>query len=216
MSKVKKGVFLVSTAGVLTAILLGFQNCSKTQFTEATGGSVLKTEAAEEGSGNTSAGDDGSMADVPDSPNAANTPDSTSDVPDTQHPSQANNGGKKDRPEEDDSTSSEDEEDSVAAADIVECQMLHPNRKIVLGPEIEISSSNAASSRVCMSRSACLELVNAYANRHDCSLAAGAGQDPTEARQCTEIFPGSKGTCNHAKILADAEVTEILNILANK
>jgi hypothetical protein len=195
MFKAQKGVFLITTAGFLAAIVLGFQNCSQTKFTEASGASILKTEAAD--ADTSSAGDDGSMPDVPD------------------HPSQANNGGKKDHPNSG-SPVTDVPDDSVESADIVECQMLHPNRKIILGAEIVESPSNASSSRVCMSRNACLELVNAYAARHDCSLATGAGHEADPQLQCTEIFPGSRGTCHNAKILSDDEVAEILNRLASK
>ena len=93
--------------------------------------------------------------------------------------------------------------------------MLHPNRKIVLGSEFEMSPSNASSHRVCMTRHACLSLINAYAERHECSLAPGLGQD-AEPTQCTEVFPGTKGTCHNATVLSDEQVSEQLDQLAAK
>lgn len=105
----------------------------------------------------------------------------------------------------------------VAQGDLVECQMLHPNRKIVLGEDLKQSPSNRSSTRVCMSEAACLQIINAYAVRHSCSLAYGEGEDPDDPQlQCTEIFPGTNGTCNNARILSDDEVRENLEILSSK
>jgi hypothetical protein len=95
--------------------------------------------------------------------------------------------------------------------------MLHPNRKIVLGPEFEVSPSNASSTRVCMSRHACLDIINEYAASHDCSLDVGPGAAPADPNlQCTEIFPGSKGTCHNAAILNDDQVRANLDKLSAK
>jgi len=107
--------------------------------------------------------------------------------------------------------------DSVASGKIVECQMLHPNRKIVLSSDLEMSPSNASSTRVCMSEKACLDIINDYAVTHNCSLAPGkdsAAADPQ--LQCTEIFPGSKGTCHNATILSDQQVVDQLKYLYSK
>lgn len=254
MSKTQKFAAILTTAGFLGVVLLGFQNCSQTRFTQDPGFSILKTEGASDSSSSTP-GDDGVIAGDPNSPppgsdippeddtvvppppgdsadvpppppgDSADVPpppppgDSSSNPPVDEPSNQVgdnnnNNGGGNNGdhpvpPQQPPSSGSQE------SADLVECQMLRPSKKIILSPEFVVSSSNASSSRVCMSRHACLELVNAYASEHNCSLAAGPGQE-AEAKQCTGVFPGSRGTCRNAAILSDAQVMDILNHLAGK
>jgi hypothetical protein len=61
-----------------------------------------------------------------------------------------------------------------------------------------------------MSEFACLELVNGYAAARNCSLNSGPATTPGSNAQCTERFPGSRGTCHNATVLSDAEVMELL------
>ncbi|WP_413288098.1 hypothetical protein [Bdellovibrio sp. HCB337] len=204
MSKTQKTVAIFSTIGFLGIVMLGFQNCSKTRFTEAPGATILKT-AEIDGSTQTTPGDDGVTAGAGDGEEEI-PPGDYPTYP--QEPTPPVSDGKKNPPKGPPSG-------DVHAMDLVECQMLHPNKKVVLGSEFEVSPSNSSSHRVCMSRHACLDLINAYAIRHECSLAPGAGQDANQV-QCTEIFPGSKGTCHNATILSDDQVSEILDLLASK
>lgn len=230
MSKSQKTVAIITTVGILGIVMLGFQNCSKTRFTDTSGATILKTADIAEGDVS-QPGDDGVVPgdgqDVPPAApgdgDVADTPSPTSsptdgvvkgnpnpkfnDVPQDGDVPPA--GGKKDQP-------SDQPTDGQEVADLVECQMLHPNKKIILAPEFEVSPSNKSATRVCMSRHACLELINAYAVKHDCSLATGAGQEAASDLQCTEIFPGSKGTCHNATILSDDQVSGILDVLAAK
>jgi hypothetical protein len=67
-----------------------------------------------------------------------------------------------------------------------------------------------------MSENACLKLINAYAVQHDCSLDLGQGAAANLQAQCTEIFPGSKGTCHNAAVLTDEQVSNLLTKMSSK
>lgn len=104
---------------------------------------------------------------------------------------------------------------SAQLPDLVECQMLHPNKKVVLETSMQVQHGNSSSIRICMSTNACLSLINEFAVKHSCSLDASAPEAAADAQaQCTEIFPGSRGTCKNATILSDAQVSELLVKLA--
>jgi len=96
------------------------------------------------------------------------------------------------------------------AEDLVECQLGSPNAKIILNLNF-VTGSNDSATRICMSKNACLSLFNTYAAERGCSLSSGPATAAAPAgTQCTEIFPGSKGTCHNAKALTDAQVTSML------
>lgn len=102
------------------------------------------------------------------------------------------------------------DDESEGEDDLVECDLGGPNSKVILSGNLK-KGSNASSTRVCMSENACLTIINAFAAQRDCSLAqtAGASNSPT-SEQCTQIFPGSRGTCKNASKLADDQVAAIL------
>lgn len=100
-------------------------------------------------------------------------------------------------------------------ADIVECMIGHPNVKVTLTTSSFVPGSNAVETRVCMSRNACLNIVNEYAAVRGCSLSKGGPTTPGLAGdQCTGIFPGSKGTCKNAKFLNDGAISTLLTEMA--
>ncbi|WP_413587097.1 hypothetical protein [Bdellovibrio sp. HCB274] len=99
---------------------------------------------------------------------------------------------------------------------LVECEINHPNAKVTLMESL-MPGSNAQSSRICMSKHACLELINEYAVQRDCTLNPGAATSPSSnGIQCTKIFPGSKGTCHNAQVLSDSQVEGLLVVLGSK
>ncbi len=99
----------------------------------------------------------------------------------------------------------------IFEVDVVECMLAGPYQKITLSGTLELGS-NSASTRVCMSSHSCLNLINDYAAMHNCSLSKGIATSANSQMKCTDIFPGSSGTCQNARILSD---TELVNILAN-
>jgi hypothetical protein len=100
---------------------------------------------------------------------------------------------------------------ALNAADVVECDLKRPSSKVIFSRSLGVGS-NASATRVCMSEHACLNLLNAYAAARDCSLAAGAATSQASG-QCTAIFPGSRGTCKKAQILTDAQVTDLITAM---
>lgn len=102
----------------------------------------------------------------------------------------------------------------ASSADLVECELSSPNSKIVLSTDLKIGS-NEVSTRLCMSVNACLSLVNAYAAARNCEISAGAANVSAAQATCTEIFPGSQGTCKNARVISDEEVTNLLTNMAN-
>lgn len=91
---------------------------------------------------------------------------------------------------------------------LVECDMGRANSKVILTSFLKASPSNSSATRVCMSENACLKIINEFAAKRDCSLSNSAAGDSD--KQCTEIFPGSQGTCKNAAKISDAQVSEIL------
>lgn len=98
----------------------------------------------------------------------------------------------------------------IASSDLIECEIMGANAKVVLGKSklLEIGS-NASATRVCMTENACLKMVNSYAAGHGGSLALGEAKAANES-QVAKIFPGSKGTCKNALPLTDATVQKLL------
>lgn len=106
----------------------------------------------------------------------------------------------------DDSIESEVEVEHLAG--MVECEMLSSKNKIVLSDSLSLGS-NALNTRICMSENACLKILNDFAAARECSFVQT--KDLTTAqRQCTRIFPGSKGTCKNAKIISDQQIEALL------
>jgi len=178
----------LSFTGMLV-VVLAYQNCSRTHFSGDLEGAQLKAVAVDDGSRST--GDDGqtSGGDVP---------------PRSGPPDKSSPPGKDNPPHKGEDTSG-----------LVECQMLHPNKKVVLNYDLLVQPGNSSTVRVCMSENACLKLINEFAIKHSCSLEASAPSSAADAqRQCTEIFPGSKGTCHNATVVSDAQVSELLKKLS--
>src|SRR5437868_6849241 len=152
---------------IFALTLIGFQNCSKTNFVSDTSASSQKVDGSVSGGVPNSESGDGPTAPVADG--------------------------------------------SVSAdAGLVECQLGSPNAKIILNSDFE-TGSNASATRICMSKNACLSIFNAYAAARSCSLSSGAATASAPAgTQCTQVFPGSKGTCHNAKALTDTQVKDML------
>jgi hypothetical protein len=103
----------------------------------------------------------------------------------------------------------DDSQEETADDNLVECDMGRANSKIILGGNLNLSPSNASSSRVCMSENACLKIINDFAAKRDCNLSKPISAGSSD-HQCTQVFPGSRGTCKNAAKISDAEVAEIL------
>ena len=116
-----------------------------------------------------------------------------------------------------DDTDNNLDQDNGDDADLVECD-LGADAKVVFNPgttqTLADGSSNAVSTRVCMSKHACSDLVNAYAQSHNCTLSVGAATSPNNTTTCTQVFPGSEGVCNNAQILSDDAVDSILTSMS--
>lgn len=93
---------------------------------------------------------------------------------------------------------------------LVECELIHPNQKVILSG-VFLKGSNNSATRVCMSEHACLRIINEYASKRDCTLSLGASSEAASETQCTKIFPGSKGTCHNAAVVSDENVMGILS-----
>lgn len=200
--KLQKLSFYLTSASLLLVVMFGYQNCSQTHFSSDLDGAMLKAETISDDS--RTEGDDGQVVPgdgVEATPTPSPTPDDKKGGPkDSPMPPQA--GGK-------------DKEDGSDKSDLVECQMLHPNKKVVLSYDLIVQHGNSSSVRVCMSTNACLKLINEFAVQHSCSLDASAPLAQADAqRQCSEIFPGSKGTCHNAAVLSDEQVSELLKKLS--
>jgi len=215
MTNFQRSSLFLSIAASVT-LVLGFQNCTNTRFTSNLDGAVLKAEALPVDSVVRDEGDDGQTVapgDVPPNPeppidDPSSTPPPDDKKADSGHPDAPSAGG---------SPQGDGPSDSDQATGLVECQMLHPNKKIVLSYEFEVKHTNSSSVRACMSRNACLSLINAYAVANSCSLVPG---EPNSAgsnqAQCTEIFPGSKGTCHNATVLSDEDVLSLLKKMSEQ
>lgn len=90
----------------------------------------------------------------------------------------------------------------------IECH-IPSNQKFVTLGKIFDSGSNSVNSRVCMSEEACLTLVNSYLAARDCQFDGLKGSGGSD-RQCTQVFPGSKGTCRNAVLVDDQKIVQII------
>ncbi len=109
---------------------------------------------------------------------------------------------------------SNDDKKKEESNGLVECQLIDSKELVVLAAKFQQQRSNSSKTRVCMSKQACLTLVNAHVAARDGKL-VGAKTTEGSQKQCTKEFPGSKGTCNNADALTDAEVAEILASMSN-
>lgn len=199
-------------------LVLGFQNCSKSRFTSLEG-AVLQTETLPADSIVRDEGNDGQTVAPGDIPPYLEPPiDDVSIAPPTDDTKgNSNNDDSPSSPGAPSSAGGNGPNDSEQSAGLVECQMLHPNKKIVLKYELETQHTNSSSVRVCMSQNACLSLINAHSVANNCSLVPGESiAENSEQAQCTEIFPGSKGTCKNASILSDEQVSELLKKMSGQ
>lgn len=171
----------ILTIVVLSSAVVAYQNCSGTNFQQANAdGASLKIDSASTAS-DTSTGIDPVVVDEQED----GTDPSTGKKCDHKH-------------------------EHMASADLVECEIMGANAKVILGKSkmLEIGS-NASATRVCMTENACLKMVNSYAAGHDGTLALGAAKSTSQS-QVAKIFPGSQGTCKNALPLTDATVSKLL------
>lgn len=190
--KISLGIVIMAIAGLS---MMGFQNCAKAKFTPSNDNLVLRTESmpTDDTIVDPQGGDEGLPPEATPTPSPSPTPVS-SPTPSGTPPLST----------------------TLDENDLVECQMLSPSSKVILASEFEMQHSNSSATRVCMSRKACLEIINEYAASHSCTLLAGPGSDPADPNlQCTEIFPGTKGTCHKARKLSDQQVADQLEALLN-
>lgn len=110
-----------------------------------------------------------------------------------------------------DSSTNQENEGKNPSEEIVECELLSSNNKIVLSTYFA-TGSNAILSRVCMSEKSCLKVINSYASQRNCKLQGAVESEASTENQCTRIFPGSHGTCKNAKVISDEEVLSLLGI----
>ncbi len=184
LSHLKLGVTVI----FLSSMLIAYQNCARAQFTSDSSTSILKLEG--------DAGVDPSAVD-----NQSGVDPSVGKNP---HTSTGMGDGK----------SCQGTKDGVALEDLVECEMVAPNAKVILAKMDTLGEgSNAQVSRVCMSENACLKLINDYAAGRDCKMSLGQATSNSQT-QCAKIFPGSKGTCKNAKRLSDVEIKAMLAQMA--
>ena len=173
-------------------ILIGFlcllaSACSKTQFSSALAdGNALVAADT-----------------TPTTPTTPNTP--TPSVPDDSRTP--------------DSDSSDDHDDSHHSCNdsLVECSLgegCH-SVKIVLAASL-VTGANHSSSRLCMSKNACLKIINAYAQARNCSLSAGKPTTLGSKKQCVSAFPGSSGSCRNAQVISDAQVEDLLTKMSQR
>lgn len=197
--------------------IIAFQNCSPANFVGQAGNPVVFTsmtpDAAEDlvrdpGIDPNTDGDSDPVSD----PVAGPVSDPVSDpvagpVSDPVADPVVSDPGK--RPSKD-PISDEEPENQSESSNLVECELIHPNQKVILSG-VFMKGSNNSATRVCMSENACLKLINEYASKRDCTLGLGASSESASETQCTKIFPGSKGTCHNAAVISDDNVMGILN-----
>lgn len=99
---------------------------------------------------------------------------------------------------------------------VVECELVSSSVKVSESSGIIVAShSNSSQDRICMSVTACMEIVNKYAADHDCTLNKGPATTPNSGKQCTDVFPGSNGTCKNAVVLSDDDVSGLLQSMGS-
>ncbi len=191
--KVSKLIAVIAGFGLVVL----FQNCAQTEFSPSETGGINKLVAE---------GDEanGTIAQT-DSPSPAPAP-----APSPAPPSGPGNSGNNGNNPPSDSEGAP----GGPLTGLVECQVEHPNWKVIQGPSRVLADhSNSSRTRICMSENACLKLINSYAVARGCSLQTGAATSAGATGQCTEIFPGSKGTCHNAAVLSDDAVAKLLTAM---
>lgn len=195
---------------VMSATAIFFQNCGKVGFNSLNPNPTLATQSTTAPTAPTTPN-----TPTPPPPNVTNTNTNTN-TPTTNNTNPDDDDTVAGNPNKPTCTGNDnDDKDNMGDdADLVECD-LGANAKVILNPTATAQSlnedpSNAQSTRVCMSKHACLDLVNAYAQTHNCSLAIGSPTTPNNTSTCAQIFPGSEGTCHDAQILSDNAVESIL------
>jgi hypothetical protein len=198
----------ILTVLALTFVVI-FQNCSQAEF-----GSNVKFEAVDKASppDGDAPSDDGTPSDDNptddnpddgDAPNPSPTPAPTPSTPTTPCPGRSCDNDRTPPPSD----------DAPSGTGIVECVLGGPSVKVVLSETFQ-PGSNARRTRVCMTQNACLVLLNTYTTQRGCTLNSGAPTTPDSTAQCTGIFPGSRGTCKHAQVVTDEQLSAILTGMA--
>lgn len=228
MSKFKgRGLFI---GALVCASFIGFQNCSKANF-QTDAGASLRAASTTATVPSFTGGNDGTYTPPSSSSPSSSTP--STGTPSDSNPQPSVVGGPSDSnpnsnanqpptaggpsssaPSSNSGTVGDAPDSSQTTADLVECDMGTPSYKVILEGGLLSDHSNASSTRICMSETACLSIINAYAAARNCTLASGAATTPSATGQCTEIFPGSKGTCHNAQVLTDGDVANLLLTLA--
>jgi hypothetical protein len=104
----------------------------------------------------------------------------------------------------------DDSDKTDSDADLVECELVPSKEKIAFSTDLRAQTSNSSKTRVCVSKYACLTLINKYAEDRNCTLTTGKKVAETSNLKCTVEFPGSKGTCHKADARTDKEVEDLL------
>jgi hypothetical protein len=203
----KKTSGALAVVVILGAVLLSFQNCAKTNFASSNEDSgILKLE----GDGSLASTNNIDPADVPPAPALQPIPPAPASQPVPPAPVVASTPPQP-TPSHESTVPVVTDNERPDSSSLVECELAVAKKKIVFGSNDLQMGTNASSSRVCMSEDACLKVVNAYASERDCELVSGpAVAGASMNRQCTKVFPGSKGTCNNAKVFSDADIKSIL------
>ncbi|MEQ1877650.1 MAG: hypothetical protein ABL958_13480 [Bdellovibrionia bacterium] len=204
----------------LSCLFVTFQNCSGAEF-----GSNVQFEAIDKTNPGDGSVDPDDPADDADDPTNDTPPGDDNDAPgSTPTPTPAPPGvnptpapecpgcKKKDPPGTPPRGNKDDPPGQCDGSGLVECQLASPSQKVVLSETFQ-QGSNTRRTRVCMSENACLVLLNAYTAERGCSLSKGAATTPGATAQCTEIFPGSKGTCKNAAVVTDEGLSAILTTM---
>ncbi|MBK9324648.1 MAG: hypothetical protein IPM97_17170 [Bdellovibrionaceae bacterium] len=202
LNQLKLGTTLI----LLSSVLIAYQNCSRAQFTSDSSTSVLKLEGdvgVDPTAIDNVSGIDPTVGSAP-APLASPTPMVVQPGKNPNAVTGANGDGK----------TCNQSKDNVLQEDMVECEMVAPNSKVILAKVDSLGEgSNAQVSRVCMSENACLKLINEYAAGRGCKMTLGKA-DSNSQTQCAKIFPGSKGTCKNAARLSDTQIKSMLEAMA--
>ncbi len=177
----------ILTAFSVFALLIVFQNCGKVDF-KYTGRSLAAAESIP-----VTTMDTGVVNNPPSGGSESGSPGNSG--------SNSGNSGN--------SNSGGSVSGSSDGSGLVECELGGSNSKIILANNFAVGS-NAQPTRICMSENACLKLINSYAQVRNCSLSLGGASSAKCSSDCTQVFPGSQGTCKNAQALSDQDVTNLL------
>ncbi len=94
---------------------------------------------------------------------------------------------------------------------LVECMLL--DKKIVLASKDSVRSDpSAPKTKVCMSKNACLNIVNQFAHPRNCELVKDIASNAS-GKDCTEDSKESGSSCKDAAALTDDDVKNLLSNL---